>query len=169
MFFANCTTAQEIKDEFKRLVLIHHPDVGGDEETMKRLNTAYQDALKNCRRSGSTYTDDKTGQTVERPYIYADELEEKLAEMVTALLLLAQANGHKITVSLLGTWIWVEGDTRPLKDALKALGLSWNKVRECWCYNGTGKRCRRSSQSLEGLKRQYNARPVVSKGDLVAV
>jgi DnaJ-class molecular chaperone len=43
-FFINCQTVQEIKSLFRELAFKYHPDHGGDEETMKRLNNEYQSA-----------------------------------------------------------------------------------------------------------------------------
>ena len=46
MFFQGCTTAAEIKAQFRTLAFEHHPDRGGDLETMKAVNAAYHAALE---------------------------------------------------------------------------------------------------------------------------
>ncbi len=38
MYFSNCNTVDEIKARFKELARKHHPDLGGDTETMKQIN-----------------------------------------------------------------------------------------------------------------------------------
>lgn len=43
MFFDNVTTVEELKKEYKKLVFKHHPDIGGDNETMATINSP-----KNC-------------------------------------------------------------------------------------------------------------------------
>lgn len=40
-YFTACTTLEELKAEYRRLALLHHPDVGGDEEAMKAINAEY--------------------------------------------------------------------------------------------------------------------------------
>lgn len=40
-YFTNCRTLDELKREFRRLCMIHHPDRGGDEDTMKAINNEY--------------------------------------------------------------------------------------------------------------------------------
>lgn len=37
-YFENVKTLNDLKAEYRRLVLKHHPDVGGDVETMKAIN-----------------------------------------------------------------------------------------------------------------------------------
>ena len=40
-FFANCATLDELKKEYRRLAMIHHPDHGGDTATMQAINAEY--------------------------------------------------------------------------------------------------------------------------------
>lgn len=40
-YFAQCKNLEELKKEFRRLAMIHHPDRGGDVETMKEINNEY--------------------------------------------------------------------------------------------------------------------------------
>lgn len=40
-YFNSCKTLEELKKEFRRLAMLHHPDRGGDVETMKQINAEY--------------------------------------------------------------------------------------------------------------------------------
>lgn len=40
-YFTNIKTLDDLKKEFRRLAMIHHPDRGGDVETMKEINNEY--------------------------------------------------------------------------------------------------------------------------------
>ncbi|WP_028841433.1 J domain-containing protein [Thermodesulfobacterium hveragerdense] len=42
------TTRREIKEAYHRLVKKHHPDVGGDNSTIKKLNEAYTLLMEYC-------------------------------------------------------------------------------------------------------------------------
>ena len=35
------------------------------------------------------------------------------------------ANFENITIELIGSWIWVSGDTREIKEKLKEIGFKW--------------------------------------------
>lgn len=43
-YFNTCTTLDELKKEYRRLTMLHHPDRGGDTATMQDINAEY-DAL----------------------------------------------------------------------------------------------------------------------------
>jgi hypothetical protein len=47
-FFTGFTTVEQIKGAYRDLARQHHPDLGGDLETMKALNAAYHKALAAC-------------------------------------------------------------------------------------------------------------------------
>ncbi|MFZ5810941.1 MAG: DnaJ domain-containing protein [Thermodesulfobacteriota bacterium] len=52
-------TAGEIKDAYRGMARLFHPDLGGDEEVMKDINLAYELAMRFCagpRRSGTSWT-----------------------------------------------------------------------------------------------------------------
>lgn len=40
-----------------------------------------------------------------------------------------------VTVTLSGTWLWISGDTYPLRDALKAIGCRWSGKRREWYWH----------------------------------
>ncbi len=43
----NFASLQEIRRQYRRLALVHHPDRGGDSEKMKEINNAYDFLMKN--------------------------------------------------------------------------------------------------------------------------
>ena len=45
-------------------------------------------------------------------------------------------NLDKIKIEIIGTWLWVSGNTYEHKDILKELGLWYSKNKESWYHNG---------------------------------
>ena len=41
-YFTNIKTLDDLKKEYRRLVMLNHPDRGGDLETMKIINLQYE-------------------------------------------------------------------------------------------------------------------------------
>ena len=41
-----------------------------------------------------------------------------------------------LTVELAGSWVWVSGDTKPKREALKAHGFRWAPKKEKWYLVG---------------------------------
>lgn len=40
-----------------------------------------------------------------------------------------------ITVKLVGTWLWISGDTKSNKEALKDLGCVWASKKKVWTWH----------------------------------
>lgn len=129
---------QEIKTKFYQLAMENHPDRGGDAERMKELNAAYAW----MRENHGSYT------TVEREHVRYDVSAELLALAVKVW------NMQKgLDVSIAGAWIWVVGDTKPIKDTLKVLNFRWAPKKCAWYFAG----CRSSSRGKYTLDQIFNA------------
>lgn len=50
-YFANITTAQELKKAYKRLCLQLHPDKGGDPAEFKAMQAEYEEAARSANTS----------------------------------------------------------------------------------------------------------------------
>ena len=40
----------------------------------------------------------------------------------------------KITVEICGSWIWIDGETRTVKEELKNIGCWWSPTKEKWYW-----------------------------------
>jgi DnaJ-class molecular chaperone len=60
---ASCADKKEIRSAFRILALVHHPDMGGNEETFKTLNEAYQVLIDDAARARYDATLRGTGST----------------------------------------------------------------------------------------------------------
>jgi hypothetical protein len=154
-FFAGFTTVADIKKEYKRLAFIHHPDRGGDTATMQALNAAYDKALRNCH--GEVSQDEK-GQ--DHTYRYNEAVEQGIVDFIDRLIKSRILNSGAVRADLIGTWVWITGDTKPVKHLLgkEGLGCMWHGKRGCWYFQNDGYRHRFSSDSsLAGLAAKYGA------------
>jgi len=116
-------TLEELKAQYRQLALKHHPDrAGGDTETMKAINNEYDlifPLVKDIHKSakGETYT----RETEESPDQYRD--------IVAALIKLRMVD---VRIELIGSFLWVSGNTKAYKDDIKALGFKWSKNKTSW-------------------------------------
>jgi hypothetical protein len=155
-FFEDCSTVAEIKTTFRTLAMMYHPDkMGGDETIFKDLNNAYQKALK-----------DSTGQKTKRgekeySYTWDEVAEVAIAEMIANLIAL---NMEGVEISLIGSWVWVAGETKPYKEKLgkDGLGLSWHFQRKCWYFTVSERRSY-SSKGLNELAEEYGVQHFKAK------
>lgn len=148
MYFQNCTTVNEIKEQYRKLCFQHHPDIGGDVETMKLVNLAYHEALAAAHGQSSKGTDKK-----DHTYYYNQEVEQVIIDKINELIGLQMQD---VEILLVGTWIWVQGDTKPYKKKLgkgtkenPGLGLGWNNKRQKWFWSPPGSRKRRYNSKAD--------------------
>lgn len=112
-------TEQEIKTAYRRACSKYHPDRNpAGLEMMKVVNAAYavlQDAgIPEFCNSNDNNPDD-----------YADFLN-------AALVVACALSG--VNVEVCGTWVWVTGETKQHKEALKAGGFFWASKKAAWYY-----------------------------------
>lgn len=118
-WFNNPKTIEEVKQQYKRLALAHHPDVGGDNESMKEINAEY-DALfarlKDVHQAtdGNVYT--AKAATTETANQFKDIID-RLIHM------------DNINIEICGSWVWVTGQTYQHKERLKGIGFKFSKQK----------------------------------------
>lgn len=153
-FFKTCFNVAAIKTKYRELAKQFHPDLGGDEEVMKQVNDQYHKALKGKHKSVST--DKETGK--EYTYYYNFKKEQLIVDKLRELLGLMLP--EDVTIELVGTWLWVHGNTKPHKDKLGKNGAkcSWHSKRKMWYFRPPSKRATRySGSSFDTLRAAYGS------------
>ena len=124
-YFNHCTTLEEVKATFHQLAKELHPDnaATGNAAAFRQMYTEYQEAfnrLKNTHKNneGKTYTKE------------TNETPEQFADLIRTL---TKFNG--CIVELIGSWIWVSGNTKEYKDELKKLNFKWSKNKAAWFFH----------------------------------
>ena len=132
--FQNVEGINEAKKIYKQLAKKLHPDVGGDEESFKLLNAIYTDLIEH------------------KIYFSNDfKIDVELEKIISLIL-----HFENITIELVGSWIWVSGDTKEIKDKLKELGFKWAMKKKMWFY-GEMKGRNPNEKSMEEIKSKYGS------------
>ena len=150
-YFVNCKTLDELKKAYKAAAMKYHPDMGGDTATMQAINAEYEARFEVLKRSQNEQAaEDTTGKT--------HATTESAGDFITIIDHLLKMDG--IEVELIGRWLWISGDTKPHKEALKACGCRWSsqKKRWSWHYAEDGVKWHRSSgKSMDQLRMKYGS------------
>jgi len=112
-YFTNCKTLDELKAAYRKLAFRFHPDHGGDTATMQSINNEYAE-MHNRLKDAHNATADEQHKTTETP--------EEFINIVSVLMSL-----DGLEVELCGRWLWIGGNTKEHKDALKAAGCRWSQ------------------------------------------
>lgn len=115
-YFTNIRTLDELKAAYRRLALKYHPDVGGSTEIMQETNNEHDALFEQLKRQHNASADE---------YHQTTETAEEFREILAVLLGLPG-----LTVELCGSWLWISGETRQHKDALKAAGCRWSSNKK---------------------------------------
>ena len=151
-YFDNCKTAEELKKAYHKAAAKLHPDNGGSEEEFKKMQSEYMkafDRLKNIHTNAA-------GEQYEK------ESTENATDYMEIINKVIHFEG--VTIEIIGSWIWLSGDTRAYKDEIKAAGFWWSKNKKAWYYNGDDKKSRRRGHySMEELRDKWGSEEVKSQ------
>ncbi len=94
----------------KQLAKKLHPDIGGSNNEFKLLNNIYNDIIEN-----KIYFSNDTKFDIE------------IEKIISKIL-----HFENITIEVVGSWIWLSGDTKVIKDTLKDIGFKWASKKMMW-------------------------------------
>ena len=144
-YFNNCKSLDELKAEYRRLIKKHHPDCGGDNETMKAINLEYEVAFESLKKQHNAKADAQH-QTTETP----DEFRA-IIEMLLKL--------DGLDIELCGSWLWIGGNTKEHKEALKAAGCRWSNNKKLWYWHHAeeGHKWHKGSSTMTDIRTKYGS------------
>ena len=130
IFFSGCKTKADIRKRYIELIKRYHPDNGGDAEICKQINLEYDQVINRAFDPGynnESYSDaQKEKQTTTRQKA-ATDTDKKLREVIDKIVFYPGIN-----IEVVGLWVWLDGNTYPYRDQIKAAGFTWSKARKKW-------------------------------------
>ena len=136
-YFIGVETIEELKKKYKELAKKHHPDLGGNKEKFQEINNEYDKLLENLKSNKKANTKDN------------DNFKDIINELIKY---------NELTIEIIGSWLWVSGNTYPLRDSIKKLGMLWSKGRKKWYYTNDNvdyKNTHYKKKTYEQLKNDY--------------
>ena len=128
-FFEGVKDVQELRKKYKELLKQYHPDNGGSVEIMQEINSEYDRLFKALPKDSTESTKSAAGAA--GPSTSGDGVTDAMRAVLEKLAGLAG-----ITIEICGSWVWVSGDTYPVKDIIKAAGCFFSSKKKC----GTGEK-----------------------------
>lgn len=149
-FFKGCTTLDEVKQLYKTLAKQHHPDLnGGDTAKMQALNNDYEIAVKltaNQQREAGKMSNEEFEQTIADTEAYKNAIN-------------AIISVEGLIIEVVGSWVWVTGNTYPHRDALKSGGFLFASKKKAWYFRTEEFKVKNTNKnySLEDIKSKYGS------------
>jgi hypothetical protein len=139
----------ELRGQFKRLLLKNHPDNGGNVSYMQEINAEYDllfDRIKTKNKpEGQSYT--------------YDENEENMAFKDVLNVIIR----YRMEIEIIGSWVWCF-ECYAYKEKLKELGFKYAPKKKAWTWHfGNYKRYHKAITSLEDIRMKYGSQMVSHK------
>lgn len=149
-YFVNCRNLDELKKAYKAAALKHHPDMGGDTATMQAINAEYEARFEVLKRS-------QNEQAAEDPTGKARATTESAGDFIRIIEALLKLDG--LEIELCGRWLWIGGNTRQHKEALKAAGCRWSSAKKLWSWHFAedGARWHKGSKTMDQIRNKYGS------------
>lgn len=143
-YFKNVSTLEELKKAYKRLAKIHHPDCGGEHTEFIEMKNEYDSLLKQLNN----------GQE------QADTFRNIIDEIIK----------YNIEIEIIGTWIWVTGNTYPIRKELNKVGFKYSRKKKAWHFHeGEYKKNHRKQFTLDEIREMHEVKKVKVKKDILAI
>lgn len=147
-YFKDCKTLDEVKATYKKLALQFHPDRGGDTATMQAINAEHA-FITALLLKGANLSQEETEKEM--------NFSEEYRKVINAIITLPD-----IIIECVGLWIWVTGNTKPVRKQLRAAGLFYASVKQAWYYRSEDlKELRGSKKSLDEIRSKYGSERVM--------
>lgn len=144
-WFKSCVTLEDVKGHYKKLAKQYHPDLGGDTATMQEINKEYAFATAKAAK-GANLSEEETEKEILSSEAYRAAIEQII-------------HLESITIELVGYWIWVTGNTYPVRQALKQAGFLFAHKKLAWYFRTAEYKVNQSSgKSLDETERNTVAR-----------
>lgn len=158
LYFSECRTAEELKSEYKKLVFKFHPDVNKNENAtaiMQEINNEYEAAWERLKSvhinaNGEIYTKD------------TNEVASEYQNIINAVI-----RFYGVTVEIIGSWVWLTGETKKYKDHIKELGFKFAPNKAAWYYHaGTYRKRGRKKYGMNEIRNMWGSTMVNNEHNL---
>jgi len=153
-YFINCNTMEEAHTLYKALARQNHPDVGGDLRTMQEINAQYAQFCATFARTEG-YERQRQAHSENRKSAADFHNLDEVTEVLRAKIEFALNLGG-VDIELMGLWVWLTGETRQHKDAIKAQGFKWAHKKQAWYFAGVPS-FNRQEKSLDEIRSMYGS------------
>ncbi len=151
-YFKNVSTIEELRREYKKLLKENHPDNGGSEEATKAINVEYEKLFK-LLKDRHKKEDSKNKGTAS--YDFDSEIDKQIREAIQKIIHL------DVIIEIVGCWVWVSGNTYPVKEQLKKAGFKFIGKRKMWAVHFEPYRKRSKKQiSFDEIRNYYGSEKV---------
>jgi curved DNA-binding protein CbpA len=149
-FFAGIKTFKELKDSYRKLAQMLHPDKEtGNASKFIQMKKEY-DKLFGKLKDGKFDTDFEFKAHTNVQYDFKDIIDK-----------LIFVDG--IDIEICGSWIWVwnvKWDEKEKHEQLKAIGLTFAKGKKAWVFKGTTSKYWKKGMTMNQIRNEFGSEKI---------
>lgn len=121
-YFTNIKNLEELRAEYKKLIKKYHPDNGGSVTITQEINNEYEKLFAKLKNVSETeYSNISKSFDAETDAILRDVIYKII--------------NFDVDIEIIGSWIWVTGNTYSFKNELKKLNFKWSSKKTAWYFH----------------------------------
>lgn len=146
-YFDDCFTIDEAKARYKKLAFELHPDISQRDSTAEFQEM--QNQFEQFRPRRKKY---------EKEDQHFTEQSEDFMKMINDLMTI-----RGIEFEVCGSFIWIHGDTKAVKEQIKAIQnesfkrASWHSMKMMWFFAPIGYKRGSAGLSMDDIRRKYGS------------
>lgn len=150
-WFKNINILDELRTAYRRLALLHHPDKGGSTSDMQEINNEYEILSKRLINGNASFSEGRKSWE----HFVSAEIRDKLNEIIFL---------EDVVIEVIGSWIWITGNTKPVREELKARGFKFSPNKLAWYWQYGDYRKRNGKQfSMDEIRAMWGSDEVENK------
>ena len=115
-YFEGCLSLNEAKQRYLAIANEYHPAKGQDPIQLFMARLEFQQLARD-----PVYAFNQSSQDVQADFLNFPDVVDKLI-------------GWRLTVEMIGSWLWVTGNTYPQREALKKMNFIYEEFKRAWYY-----------------------------------
>lgn len=137
----------DLKKQYFKLAKKYHPDAGGTTSQFQQLQKQYDELMKKILRGSSLSSEEQKNEEI---------LDVEIRNVIDQLITL-----EGINIEVIGKWLWISGNTYPVRTALKQAGLIFVKKQgqPYWVYKGVESKSR-GKMEMDEIRKKYGTHKV---------
>lgn len=144
-YFKDINDLSELRKIYYQLAFKHHPDRGGDVATMQTINAEYEKYSKMLIDGNTDFSNLRK--------VYETEVSEELQLKINEII-----HFDQIQIEVFGSWLWITGNSFPLKEQLKALSFKYSRNKNAWYWHSKNYIKMSNKQfSMDGIRKLWGS------------
>lgn len=148
-YFKDVKSIEELKKAYKELVKRLHPDLNEIDTTkqFQEMGNEFEQLQKELKNKHINCK----GEYYEKETAIDEDFKPIIDRLVTL---------KNVNIEIIGSWIWLTGETLQYKDLIKSLKFIWSKDKRAWSYHKEDWYKKRSAMKLEEIRELYGTQKI---------